>query len=435
LVQFHDDAIVLSGMTGTKLKCDTLAGYYPIWWGITSGGVARNNSLATAIVELNAGSGEDYIEETKQTILGSSGHALGLKLETPSTSNLKIVLVEENDDCYGHLKNVIQKRWPTVDLAQAEGPPDSNTTGVYLLHKKLNEGLDAIEQIPLRNVIFFFDPLLFTSWSEIERVASRRIKWYYQTRTEFIVFVFSSDWFSGRAKLGLTALPKSAVEGQWSEGEKRTVQLMNDMFGHTKWQATLLNADQTSARIEKLVELYRLRLHRWFRYVLPLPFEPKTGQSYHLFMCSNYEEGIDITRRFYIKYSKNQPYDPDNSIAYANFCRAHPALARQVSGRRRPLPWRFLWAIIKNHNEGLCDIRCEDLVRIEEDWRNRLGAFQWLEIEGYLRRVDPLTDAWEDAPPLYKLDWDKVKQRLAIDPPSVPIPLSPEQVSNAGVVP
>lgn len=435
MVQFHGDAIVLSGMTGTKLKCDTLAGYYPIWWGITSGGAARNNSLATAIVELNAGSGEDYIEETNQTILGSSGHALSLKLEAPGTSNLKILLVEENDECYGHLKNVIKRRWPTVDLSQAEGPPDSNATGIFLLNKKLNDALDTIEQIPLRNVIFFFDPLLFTPWSEIDRVASRRIKWYYQTRTEFIVFVFSSDWFNGRAKVGLASLPKTPEEKQWSDGEKKTVQLMNDLFGHAKWQAALLNTDQTSTRIQKLVELYRFRLHRWFRYVLPLPFEPKKGQSYHLLMCSNYEEGIDITRRFYTKYSKNQPYEPDNLTAYANFCKAHPMLARQVSGHRRPLPWRFLWAIIKNHDEGLCDIRCEDLVRIEGDWHIRLGTLQWLEIEGYLKRVDSLTDVWANVPPLYKLDWARVKQRMSIDPPPIPIPLSPDQVSTMGVEP
>lgn len=89
LVQFHGDAIVLSGVTGTKLKCDILAAYYPTWWGITSGGSSRNNPLATAIVEMNAGSGEDHIEETDETILGSSGHALQLKLESPNTSNLK----------------------------------------------------------------------------------------------------------------------------------------------------------------------------------------------------------------------------------------------------------------------------------------------------------------------------------------------------------
>jgi three-Cys-motif partner protein len=429
LVQFHGDAIILSGITGTRLKCDILAGYYPTWWGITSGGPSRNNSLATTIVEMNAGSGEDYIEETNETILGSSGHAIRLKLETPNTTNLKVILVEENDECYGHLKNVIGKRWPAIDCAQAEGPPDVNQTGVYLLHKGLNEALDSIEQIPLRNVIFFFDPLLFSPWSEIERVASHRIKWYYQIRTEFILFLFTSDWLNGRAKLGLAPLPKTPAENEWNEGQRQTVELVNELFGNPRWQVSLLNADAPAEQIRRLVELYRRRLHRWFRYVLPLPFEPKLGQIYHLFMCSNYEEGIDITRRFYTKYSKNQPYDPDNSIAYAKFCSAHPGLARQVSGRRRPLSWRFLWTIIKNHEEGLCDIKCEDLVRIERDWRTRLGAFQWLESEGYLRRAEVMTDAWKDVPPLYKLDWDVVRQKLGIDPPPALVPLSASQVS------
>lgn len=428
LVQFHGDAIVLSGVTGTKLKCNILAAYYPTWWGITSGGSSRNNPLATAIVEMNAGSGEDYIEETDEMILGSSGHALQLKLENPNTSNLKTILVEENNECYSHLKAVIGRRWPALDLAQTEGPLQANLTGVYLLHKNLNQALDTIEQISLRNVIFFFDPLLFTPWSEIERVASRRIKWYYQIRTEFVVFLFTSDWFSGRTKLGLSSLPRTPIQAQWNEGERHAVELMNEMFGNVRWQPTLLTDGAPRERVVKLVEQYKLRLHRWFRYVLPLPFEPKTGQTYHLFMCSNYEEGIDITRRFYTKYSKNQPFDPDNSMAYANFCKVHPWLASQVSGRHRPLPWRFLWAIIKNHEEGLCDIRCEDLVRIEQDWRTRLGAFQWLESEGYLRRTEVMTDAWEGVPPLYKADWDVIIQRLGVDPPPALIPLSPTQV-------
>jgi three-Cys-motif partner protein len=430
LVQFHGDALVLSGVTGTRLKCDILAAYYPTWWEITSGGSSRNNRLATAIVEMNAGSGEDYIEETHEVIPGSSGHALKLKLETPNASNLKVILVEENDECYSHLKAVITRTWPALDLTQTEGPPQSNRTGIYLLHKDLNDALDTIEQFSLGNTIFFFDPLLFTPWSVIERVARRRIKWYYQIGTEFIVFMFTSDWFTGRAKLNLSPLPKTPILAQLSEGERETVGLMNEMFGNEKWQSFILNDSPTKERVARLVEQYRLRLHRWFRYVLPLPFEPKTGQTYHLFMCSNYEEGIDITRRFYTKYSKNQAYSPDNATAYANFCRAHPLLVSRIHGRRRPLEWRFLWAVIKNHEEGLCDIECQDFVRIEGDWRTRLGALQWLESKGYLRHTETMTDAWEEVPPLYKADWGAIKQRLGVDSPPALIPLSPTQVST-----
>src|SRR5271157_674668 len=109
-LDFEGDAIILSGVTGTRLKCEILGKYYPKWWSITSGGKGKANRLPTSIVELNAGSGEDYIEETKETILGSSGHALKLKLEGESTPGLKVLLVEENQECFGHLKNVIRRR-------------------------------------------------------------------------------------------------------------------------------------------------------------------------------------------------------------------------------------------------------------------------------------------------------------------------------------
>lgn len=129
-VEFHGDAIVLSGETGTKLKCEILGEYYPLWWSITSGGSQRNHNLATAMIELNAGTGEDYVDDTGETMLGSSGHALQLKLENSNASKLKVVLVEENDECYKHLKNVIRKRWPGVNIKEAEGPQDSNKTGI-----------------------------------------------------------------------------------------------------------------------------------------------------------------------------------------------------------------------------------------------------------------------------------------------------------------
>ncbi len=32
----------LSGLAGTKLKCDVIADYYPFWWSITSGGPSLN---------------------------------------------------------------------------------------------------------------------------------------------------------------------------------------------------------------------------------------------------------------------------------------------------------------------------------------------------------------------------------------------------------
>lgn len=81
MLEFVEDAICLSGLAGTKLKCDVLGSYYPFWWNITSGGQGANYAYPTAIVELHAGTGEVYIKDLKQIVLGSAGHALELKAE------------------------------------------------------------------------------------------------------------------------------------------------------------------------------------------------------------------------------------------------------------------------------------------------------------------------------------------------------------------
>lgn len=123
-LDFFGDAICLSGLTGTKLKCSVIGNYYSLWWGITSGGPSAIHQYPTAIVELNAATGEDYIENTHETVLGSSGHALELKAkEFPKTANLKIVLIEDDLSCYNHLENVIRRRWPSISISDAEGPP------------------------------------------------------------------------------------------------------------------------------------------------------------------------------------------------------------------------------------------------------------------------------------------------------------------------
>lgn len=180
MLEFHGDAIVLSGITGTRIKCEIIGGYYPLWWSITSGGQQRDYNFQTAIVDLNAATGENYIEETKQVIPGSAGHALQLKMDNQDTSKLKIILVEEDDGCYQHLKKVIQRKWPNFHLDEAEGSLESNKTGVYLINKDLNGALNDIAQIELGNSLFFFDPLLYTSNSDIEEVAKNRIERYYK---------------------------------------------------------------------------------------------------------------------------------------------------------------------------------------------------------------------------------------------------------------
>jgi len=213
MLEFKDDAICLSGLTGTKVKSETIGRYYPFWWKITSGGPRRQYSLNTAIVELNAATGEIYIDDTGETVLGSAGHALDLKVNTPHTEKLKIVLIENNSDCYFHLKKVIKRRWPSVSIENAEGSIQENTSNIYLLNTNLDTALKKISEIELGNTIYFFDPLRSVKWESIEQVASNRMAKYYQTGTEFLIFVFTSDWFLGRDDF--VALPDSSKKSIW----------------------------------------------------------------------------------------------------------------------------------------------------------------------------------------------------------------------------
>ena len=142
-LEFINDAISLSGLTGSKVKCEVIGQYYPFWWNITSGGEKVNHSWATSIVELDAATGEVYIKDIKTTVLGSAGHALELKNNHPNTGNLKVVLVEKDLQCFDHLKKVINRRWNNVDLKMAEGPVSKNLSNVYLFNKELDEALKS----------------------------------------------------------------------------------------------------------------------------------------------------------------------------------------------------------------------------------------------------------------------------------------------------
>src|SRR3989442_12390901 len=172
MLGFHADALRLSGPAGTELKARLLGKYYEFWWKITSGGAGKEYKLPTAIVDLNAGSGELYIEETGKTILGSAGHALELKFDLGYAADaLKVVLVEENQECFSHLKNVIRRKWPELSLEEATGPPARNRSRIYLLDLPLEDALGVVESLGLGNSIFFFDPLLHVGWETIERAA------------------------------------------------------------------------------------------------------------------------------------------------------------------------------------------------------------------------------------------------------------------------
>lgn len=192
-LQFVGDAICLSGPTGSKLKCEVIGEYYPFWWKITSGGQSKNYCFPTALIELNAATGEMYIEDTKETVLGSAGHALDLKMKTPYTENLKVILIEEDQSCYAHLKKVIKRRWPNISIDEAEDSIDSNSSNIYLFNKNLDDALEIIGNIEIGNTIYYFDPLRSVEWTNIEKVASKRMIEPFQTGTEFMIFLFTSD--------------------------------------------------------------------------------------------------------------------------------------------------------------------------------------------------------------------------------------------------
>lgn len=425
VLKFVHDAICLSGLTGSKLKCDVIGEYYPFWWGITSGGQTANYEWPTAIVELDAGTGEVYIEDTKEAILGSAGHALNLKCNNPNTRYLKIILVEKDTACYARLKRVISRRWSDIDIKLAEGPLRLTSSNIYLLNQALDSALSNIEKIKLGNALFFFDPLRSVEYEVIEKVASKRINTFYKTGTEFIIFVFTSDWFLGRDDFA--GLPTMLDERTWSADQKDTILEADSLFGNIEWRSRILNNKPIREREKSLIELYKNRLQRWFRYVLPLPFNPKTNQTFHLILCSNFSTGVRATRNFYSDKTGNPKYSPDNRIAFNRFRMAHPEIFVGLSGAKRPLQWRILWKTIVDHEEGICDCMCSDFKDIEPSEEKRQRLLEWLEKNKYLTRFN-IENAWGLPIQQYKLNWATVRDRLVIAPPLPLKPLSPKEI-------
>lgn len=425
MLKFHGDAIELSGSTGTKLKSEIVGKYYKMWWNITSGGDRQNHSFRTSIVELNSGTGEDYIEDTGETILGSSGHALELKFNKKEndTDALKIVLVEENEKCFDHLIKVINRRWPEIKLEESMKEGGLETSGVTAIKSSLRDALDQINRLSLGNSIFFFDPLLYVSYSDIGKVAHNRIQNFYQTGTEFVIFVFTSDWFLGRDSVGLLPLPDHMPNG--SEKSMETILKLDDLFGDQNWREKILRSSDTQTKIDCFVSEYKLRLHKWFRYVLALPFQPKGEQLYHLFFTSNYEGGIDISRRFYKNATNNQGFNPSNSRTYQIFRNTHPELLKNLTGREKPLEWKVLWRIIKNHEEGLCDVFSTDLLNEAGGLFELNKTLEWLRKVGYLKINKDIKVNWTNNTNIFELDWQYLKKALEIDPPQRLTPLPP----------
>jgi len=416
-LEFVQDAICLSGLTGSRLKCEVIGLYYPLWWKITSGGRTVNHAWPTAIVELDAGTSEVYIEETKETILGSSGHALNLKLSNTNTRNLKVILVERDADCYERLKRVIARRWGNVGFT--EGPARYNPSNIYLINSELDDALNFIGNVTLGRALFFFDPLRSVKYQAIENVANKRITEYYRVGTEFIIFIFTSDWFLGRDEF--VGLPSTIDESAWSFEQSRTVEEADGLFGDKGWRKHILTNAPVYEREERLIELYRNRLHKWFRYVLPIPFSPKRKQVFHLILCSNFETGVRATRKFYCDATGNPVYVPDNKSAFNEFKNHHPEALQGLPRSRKPMQWLMLWRIIADHEEGICDYLCRDFEKIEQDAVTRQTALGWLENKGYLVRQN-YTNAWQPQVQQYRLNWATIKDKLGIAPP---IPFEP----------
>jgi three-Cys-motif partner protein len=405
--------------------------YYPFWWKITSGGRTGEYEKPTAIVEMNAASGEVFIEDIGETILGSAGQALNLKIDhlnddNIKTDQLKIVLVEEDAQCYSHLKNVIGRRWPQIEISDAEASPQLNCSNIYLLHNSLDQALEKIEEIQLGNAIFYFDPLRGVDWATIERVASERLKGAFQTGTEFIIFLFTSDWFLGRKDFA--PLPLTMETNSWTPEEKASVLEADRLFGSQNWRSAILVDKSKEEREKILIDLYINKLHRWFRYILPMPFNPKKNQLFHLILCSNYEAGVNRTRSAYTSKTLNLPYKPDNRQAYGKFIVFHPETTKNLTGVRKPLEWKLLWKAIKNHEGGICDCYCRDF----QDDSYPAGiqlALKWLQDRDYLQTIE-IENAWQSPINRYRLNWEVIKRNLNVSCPSQLEPLSPEDFAE-----
>ena len=265
--------------------------------------------------------------------------------------------------------------------------------------------------------------MLYVPYSDIGKVADNRIQNFYQTGTEFVIFVFTSDWFLGRESVGLLPLPDYMPNG--SEKSMGTILKLDDLFGDRNWRDKVLRSADTGSKIDSFVSEYKLRLHKWFRYVLALPFEPKEGQLYHLFFTSNYEVGIDISRRFYQNATGNRGSNPSNSRAYQIFRNTHPELLQHLTSNERPLEWKVLWKIIKYHEEGLCDMFSTDLVKEVGGYLESNKILEWLKNAGYLKINKDIKVNWTNNTNIFELDWQYLKKALEIDPPQRLTPLPP----------
>ena len=78
------------------------------------------------------------------------------------------------------------------------------------------------------------------------------------------------------------------------------------------------------------------------------------------------------------------------------------------------------------HTIGIADVRCQDILEVEENGKERVRIFKWLEKKGYLTVLGTWPNPWNTSVPLCRLNWEFVKKSLDIDPPAQLKPLSPK---------
>lgn len=212
-------------------------------------------------------------------------------------------------------------------------------------------------------------------------------------------------------------------EDEWGADQEETVRKTDNLFGNKSWRSFILNGKSENEREQDLTMFYRNRLMKWFRYVLPLPFKPKTSQLYHVFVCSNYESGVNAVRGYYSKETGNKSFMSERSHALENFVKIYP---NPNGSGEEPLGFKFLWRIMKYHEGGVCDQECWDLREIAEDYETRQSTLNWLLAKGYLKTIDFGERPWEPYWLRYELDWSQVEGKLDVHRPPELTPLLPE---------
>ncbi len=413
-LKFKNDAICLSGVYGTKLKSKIIHQYYDLWWQITSGGLRQNFRYPTAIIEMNAGTGEIYIEETKEIVKGSAGSALDLKfnnrhIENP---NITLILVEENNDCVDHLKNVLRRRFPMASILEEGIDVNEIEQECVLIRKNVDEAIETITQMNIRGrCIYFFDPLLSTDMNPLRKIYDTYIGTPFSSGVEFLIFFFTSDWILGREDFN--QLPITFNSKEWTSNEKETVNKLEDVYGDENWYKQILNSKTNEERMNLLIKEYQKRLFEMFRFVVPMPFAPKIDQLYHLIFCSNYREGAGIISRFYSRSTGNQ-WNPNNRLIYNRFKSIFRDRLNFPGGNRRPTEWKLLWNFIKYYQYGKFDSLSSDVQEISSNDIEK--SFNWLEKENLIK-ISSITSYKGEEISRYELNWTTINAILNMQKP------------------